>query len=334
MVGTYDLSVVIPNWNTMRLLRGCLQSILRETRKAFFEIIVVDNGSSDGSREMVKSQFPGVRLIENHRNVGFARACNEGIRMARGRYILLLNSDTVILDGALDRMVEFMDLHPNVGICGPKILNPDGSLNSMGGRNKRLFDPNWSAAAEDPLAALLRPFKTRFFDRREGRDPDKIADVDVVCGACLLVRRRVLDQIGLLDERLEIYNEEDDLCARAKEAGWRVYYFPKAEIIHYKGKTVRKREIAREIPIKAYKSKIVFHSKHHGKIAILLLILTLKTVALLQMLTYVIRYLVSPSKRERMKWNIYVRWHQLKCMAGLRSFPDESRDLSHRGGTD
>lgn len=316
MAKTRDLSIVIPSWNTRELLENCIRSIFRETKTTSLEIIVVDNGSSDGSKEMISSRFPGVRLIENDHNLGFAKASNQGIEATRGRYILLLNSDTAILASALDRMVRFMGLHLTVGACGPRILNPDGSLNSMGRQRKWLFQPNWSAAADDPLASLLSPFEFRFEQsRRQGRDPDEIADVDVVSGACLLIRRQVLDQIGLLDEELEIYNEEDDLCRRVQQAGWRICYFPKAEIIHHKGMTTNRARIAQGIPVKAYRTKIRFHRKYHGRIAVLLLRLVLMATTFLEMVAYTIRYLVSPSTRERLERKIRIRWRQLKCIA-------------------
>jgi GT2 family glycosyltransferase len=312
----YHLSIVIPNWNARELLQNCVRSVSQETRNISLEIIVVDNDSSDGSQEMISSRFPEVRLIENDRNRGFAKASNQGIEVARGRYILLLNSDTVILDGALDKMVRFMDLHLACGICGPKILNPDGSLQSMGRQRKGLFQPNWSATADDPLASLLSPFESRFEQsRRRGRDPDEIADVDVVSGACLLIRRKVLGQIGLLDEEFQIYNEEDDLCRRVKEAGWGIRYLPQAEVIHHKGMTIKWAQIAPEIPVKAYRGKIGFHRKYHGTIAVLLLRLLLKATTFLEMVAYTIRYLVSPFGGEKWERKIRIRWQQLKCMA-------------------
>lgn len=302
----HKITIVIVNWNTRELLQSCIQSIYKETLTPL-EIIVVDNASTDGSREMVRSQFPQVRLIQNNENKGYAKASNQGMNIAGGKYVLLLNSDTLIVDRALDKMVAFMDENPNVGVCGPKILNSDGSLQSTGRRNKGIFDPIWSPAAEDPLVSL-RIYSPQ--SRHRGRNVDEIAEVDVAAGACLLVRKSVLDNVGFFDEELDIFNEEDDLCRRVKKEGWRISYLPHAEVIHFTGQTTKKMEISESIPIMAYRSKLRFYKKYYGKGSVFLLIALTKALVLLEIVNYASQCFL-PSRRIRKK--MLRRWQLLRA---------------------
>jgi GT2 family glycosyltransferase len=228
---TPDLSICIPTLEAKTLLRECLRSIYANTRALAFEIIVVDNASQDGTVEMLQTEFPGVRVIVNDHNAGFSKPTNQALRISQGRYALLLNNDAVVLPDALDRLVAFADAHPAIGICGPKVLNRDGTLQKQ---CRRSFATPWDLFCYFSGLATLFP-KSRLFARYlvtyEGEDQTHA--VDAVSGSCMLIRRAGLDQIGWLDERFFAYQEDADYCFRAKKAGWQVYYYPAAHIIHY-----------------------------------------------------------------------------------------------------
>jgi len=227
---TLDLSICIPTLQAKDLLRECLRSIYAQTRCAF-EIIVVDNASRDGTVEMLRAEFPAVRVIVNATNVGFAKAMNQALRVSQGRYALLLNNDTVVLSNALDRLVAFVDAHAEIGICGPKILNRDGTLQKQ---CRRSYATPWDLFCYFSGLSTLFP-RSPLFARylMTYRDEDETHPADAISGACMLIRRAVLEQIGWLDERFFAYQEDTDYCLRAQRAGWRVYYYPEAQIIHY-----------------------------------------------------------------------------------------------------
>jgi GT2 family glycosyltransferase len=229
---TLDLSICIPTLQAKDVLRECLRSIYAHTHCAF-EIIVVDNASRDGTVEMLRDELPAVRVIVNATNVGFARAINQALRASQGRYALLLNNDTLVLPDALDRLVAFADAHPEIGICGPKILNRDGTLQKQ---CRRSFATPWDLFCYFSGLSTLFP-RSPLFARylMTYRDENETHPADAVSGACMLIRRAVIEQIGLLDEQFFAYQEDTDYCFRAKRAGWQVYYYPQAQIIHYGG---------------------------------------------------------------------------------------------------
>jgi hypothetical protein len=255
-----DLSVSIVNYNNKEYLESCLNSIYSNHLKIDFEVIVVDNGSSDGSVEMTKQVFPSVTLIENSRNEGFVIANNKGVRASQGRYILSLNNDTVILDDVLDTLVEFMDKHPEAGVCGPKVLNNDGTIQHQ---CKRGF-PTVSSLLYYYLGLHKIFPKSKIFGHylKTYLKTDEVNEVDSVSGACLMVRREVIKEVGLLDENFIMYGDDLDWCYRIKKAGWKVYYVPHAQIVHYGGRSSRK------LPYKSikwfYRAAAVFYKKHYA----------------------------------------------------------------------
>jgi N-acetylglucosaminyl-diphospho-decaprenol L-rhamnosyltransferase len=273
-VDTPDLSIIIVNWNTRDLLRECLAALTMDDRRwtmeplssivhrlSSTEIIVVDNGSADGSVEMVQREFPDVRLILNESNLGFARANNRGIAMSRGRYVLLLNSDTVASPAALEMLVAFMDAHSEAGVVGPRLLRPDGTAQPY-------------AFGGDPTLGYLL---YRGFSRLRGRylhdwETSAIQEVDWVSGACLMVRRAAIEQAGSLDEAMFMYFEDNEWCLRIRDAGWKVYYDPKAEIVHLGGQSLAKNPAARRA---YYESLRYFYRKHYSRAAQMLLALLL-----------------------------------------------------------
>jgi N-acetylglucosaminyl-diphospho-decaprenol L-rhamnosyltransferase len=255
---TMDLSVVVVSWNVLPLLRDCLRSIPSSAGNREHEIVVADNASTDGSADMVRAEFPTARLISNPENLGFARANNQGIRVSRGRYVVLLNSDTLAPPGALESLVSFMDVHEDAGAVGPRLLRPDGS-------------PQPFAFGRDPtLGYLLSRGVSRLISRRPLHDwtTGYVQEVDWVSGACLLARRSAIDAAGLLDERFFMYFEDNDWCLRFRQAGWRVYYDPLAEITHLGGQGLAQNPSAQKA---YYRSLSYYYGKHYGPPARLLL---------------------------------------------------------------
>ncbi|MBN3032996.1 MAG: glycosyltransferase [Candidatus Saganbacteria bacterium] len=228
-----DISVIIVNYNNQRFLEGCLGSLFAATRRARLEVIFVDNHSGDGSVEFVRRHYPQVKIIENRANLGFCRANNRGLKIYRGRYALLLNTDTIVKDGALDKMLEFMDAHPEAGAAGPKLLNADGTPQRQGGLFNRRF---WLA-----------------------REPVK---VDYVIGAALMVRRDAIERAGGLDDNFFFSNDDLDWCRRIRKAGWRVYFVPQAEIVHFGGFTINR--FKQRIFVEGFRGGLYFSRKHYG----------------------------------------------------------------------
>jgi GT2 family glycosyltransferase len=227
------ISICMVSLNAWEVLRACLNSLGQGAPGMEYDIIVVDNASSDGTPERLRAGFPYVRLIRNDRNVGFTRANNQAIAVSKGDYLLWLNTDTILRPDTVSGLASFLELHPKAGVVGPKVLNPDGTFQSQCRRS-----------LPTPLASLLYMLKLdRFFpeNRLAGRylmshlPVDQANQVDSVSGCCLMTRREVLNAIGPLDEDFFGFGEDIDWCVRAKNAGWEVWYFPGSEIIHLKG---------------------------------------------------------------------------------------------------
>ncbi len=254
-----DLTVIIINWNTRDDLRNCLNSIFRHPRKISIDVIVADNASEDGSREMVTDEFPQVRLVAHSTNLGFCAGNNRAVPENPGRFILFLNADTIVTACALDSLVEFADAHPEAGIFGPKLLNPDGSLQY----SCRRF-PNLGAGffRNTPLGRLFP--KNRFTSDYLMTDWDHTAPriVDWISGAALMIRRETLVQTGGFDEGFYMYCEDVDLCYRVHEIGQQVFYFPDAVIYHIIGRSSDK------VPTRAtwyfHTSMYRFYKKHYA----------------------------------------------------------------------
>ncbi len=262
MTPSIDVSVIIVNWNTRELLRDCLASVYAETRGIGLEVIVVDNASSDGSAVMVEAEFPQVRLIRNPDNRGFAAANNQGIAIATGRYVLLLNSDTRVLDRAISRSVEFADAHPEAGVVGCRTLLPDGTVQ----QNCYQFPSLLNLGLSLSRLPMLFP-RNRFFGRARMTwwAYDTVMPVDVVAGCFMLVRREALDQVGPMAEEYFMYSEDTDWCWRFHRAGWKVLYTPEPTITHYwKGSSS---QCAADMHILQRRSVLMFLEKKSGKLA-------------------------------------------------------------------
>jgi GT2 family glycosyltransferase len=250
-----NVSVVIVNWNTGMLLAECVRSVLANGAD---EVIVVDNASSDDSIAGVRAQFASVKVVENRENAGFARASNQAVRLSRGRYILLLNPDTRMVEGSLDRMVRFLESRPKAGAVGPRLLNTDGTLQVSAYPEPTLFREMWRLLHLDSVwPAGSYPMSSW--------PEDEAREVDVLTGACILLRREVLDAGDLLDERYFIYSEDQDLCRRLRSQGWDLYWEPDAVVVHHGGQSTR--QVKLEMFVQLYREKVSYFRKHHGRAA-------------------------------------------------------------------
>jgi len=252
------LSVIIVNYNVKEFLEQSLQAIRKAAQVQETEVIIVDNHSVDRSVETVRENFPWVRLIANDTNRGFAAACNQGIRESGGEYVLLLNPDTLVQEDTFSTMVAYLDEHPDVGMAGCKILNPDGSLQLA---CRRSF-PTLKTALPKVLGLSKLFPGSRLFGRYNLTylDEDEETSVDAVSGSFMMVRRQAIDTVGLLDESFFMYGEDLDWCYRFKEAGWDVRYVPATKIIHYKGESSKLAPF--DSYVEFYRAMILFVNKH------------------------------------------------------------------------
>jgi GT2 family glycosyltransferase len=257
-----DLSIIIVSWNTCRLLDECLQSVQQElatlaaNTNLCAEVFVVDNGSTDGSVEMVRTRYEDVQLIANQHNPGFAGANNQALALAHGRYSLLLNPDTVVLQDGLGALVRFMDEHPHAGAAGSRLLDADRTLQPSCSPAPTLARELWRMFHLDWLLSCGE-YDMRQWSLTEPRS------VDSVQGAAMLVRRSAYDQVGLLDASYFMYSEEVDWCTRIKRAGWEIYWVPASQIVHYGGQSSQ--QVADAMFLQLYRGKIQYFHKHWGR---------------------------------------------------------------------
>lgn len=228
------ISIVIVTWNCKKFAEECLDSLRAYSQDLQAEIVVVDNASRDGTPELVRDSYPGVTLIQNEDNLGFAKANNIGIRKTAGKYVCLVNPDVRVLDGCIEKMLAYMEKNPRIGLLGPRMLGADGkSYRSYMGAPTlwRMFCRALALDVLFPRSELFGGFLMPYFKR------DRIADVDVLNGWFLMTRREALNEVGLLDEKLFMYADDLDWSKRFHDAGWKVVYFPEAESLHYGGGT-------------------------------------------------------------------------------------------------
>ena len=307
-----DLSIIIVNWNTKEYLLHCIDSILQKKGSIPMEIIVIDNGSRDRSGEEVKRQFPGLRLIENGRNLGFAKAVNQGLRVSSGRYLLLLNPDTQLREGAIENLVSFMESHAEAGVAGAQLLKGDGS--------KQNSIANFPSLTTELLNKnLLRRLFPKKFPGKEKDYPEPI-EVDSVIGACMMVRRDVLDQVGLLDEDYFLFLEETDWCYRIKRAGWRIYHVPQAEAYHFQGKSAE--TVKKRARVEFYRSRYQFFKKNRGYLQWFILLIGLLIRLGFEFVTMIVASMITlfMIKGWREKLSIYAYlfgWHLRFCPEGM-----------------
>jgi hypothetical protein len=248
-----EVSIVIVSWNTANLLAACIDSILACHLGVSYEILVVDNCSSDGSQARLARDYPVVRLIQNSTNLGFSAATNIGILNSRGSLLLLLNSDTLINEASINGMVTFHHNNPNAGIVGGMLLNGDGSFQASYSRFPNLLQELLVASGIGHR--LMRGYPLH-------RNPDRVKRVDWVSGACLMVKREVFEDVGLFDEEYFMYSEEVDFQFRARKHGWSVYYLPSVQTIHLGGASQNRWQRRAMV----YRGKLLFYQKHYGKV--------------------------------------------------------------------
>ena len=226
-----NYSICIVTYKAHDLLRECLNSIYCSPVQASFEIIVVDNGSNDGTLEMLKADYPAIQVIANGANLGYTKPMNQALRRASGEYLIQLNPDTFVNSGALDTIYKYMQSNPQVGICAPKVLNRDGSMQWQCRRSEAR---PWDVITYFTRLGQLFPASPRFAGYlMTYKSPDEIYEVQAVSGSCMIIRRTVIDEIGYLDEDYFAYQEDTDFCFRARLTGWKIVYLPLAQIIHY-----------------------------------------------------------------------------------------------------
>lgn len=260
-----DLSIVIVNYNNLRVLKGCLPSLMPALEGINAEVILSDNGSSDGSLDWVRQNMPLVRILENGANLGFAEANNRAFSVACGRFILLLNPDTVVNNGALRPMFNFLETNPPVGAVACKLLNPDGSR-GISARTFPTLTTYWmqlsGLAYRYPRSQLCGRFNMTYWDG------DSARAVDWLCGAVLMFRREIMNHVGGLDPYFFLTYDEVDFCHRIKDAGYQVWYIPEGEIVHLEGQSEPQSNPKPEARIKYLtverNSRVRYFVKHHG----------------------------------------------------------------------
>jgi N-acetylglucosaminyl-diphospho-decaprenol L-rhamnosyltransferase len=278
------LSIVLVCWNNKAYLDPCLKSLYDTGMRNSFDVIVVDNGSTDGSQQMLAEKYPEVKIIQNDSNLGLGKASNQGIEATNGRYVLLLNNDTIVNGAAFDAMVDFFEEHPRVGAVGGKIFNPDGSVQSCYNHFSTLWEEFLIATR---LGEIFRPGYPSVMSG------DEIKSVDWMTSACLMVRRATLDEVGLLDEGYFIYGDEVDLQYRIKKAGWEIYYLPEATTIHYGGRSMTRWPRRKLV----YRGKLLFYKNHYGFLKTFVLRLMFGIISLGKLAYWGIAYLL-PGQRE------------------------------------
>jgi hypothetical protein len=253
------VSVIVVTWNGKKYALECVESLIAQQGPTTCEIIVVDNGSTDGTPDAITVRFPSVRLIRNSANLGFARANNIGMGLSRGRYVCLVNSDVVVPPGCLDHMVAFLDTHPEVGLLGPKMLSPEGGHGASVMRLPTVGNTLCCALGLHkvfPASSLLGGFSMDAYPY------DKTETVEVLTGWFWMVPRQALEKVGGLDEQFFMYGEDIDWCHRFRDAGWRVVFYPEAAALHYGAASSK--AAPKRFYVEMRRANLQYFRKHHG----------------------------------------------------------------------
>jgi GT2 family glycosyltransferase len=305
-----DISIIIVNWNTRELLLECLASIFETVKNMTFEVWFVDNASVDGSVESVKNNYPDINIIENERNLGFAAANNIALKRMNGRYALLLNTDATLTESAVDELYSFMEDNHKTGIACGQLLNMDGSKqNSIAN-----FPSLLSLLCNETVLRIL--FPNKFPSKRE--EYTTPLEVDSCIGACMIVRKEAMDEVGIFDEGYFFYLEETDWAYRMKQAGWKVFFVPTARIFHAQGKSVGK---SANKKIMFYRSRYYFFKKWHESTYIVIytaVFFRLLANTILSLLGVLFTLGLNGGIRKR--FNIYIQlifWHFRGCPLNL-----------------
>ncbi len=294
------LSIVILCWNDRKVIADCLQSIFSNTHSTEFEVIVPDNGSTDGSVEFIRRSYPQVQVIENGRNLRFAKANNVGIRASQGEYVLILNPDTIVHDGTLDRLIEFADQHPECGAFGCRVLNADGSY-QVSARPFASFKGEWIAALYMRwLGRVSQWFTSDSYPAWYGTTE---RHVDWVSGCFILVRSAVLKAIGGFDEQFFYYYEDMDLCRRVRQAGYPILYVPNVTITHLGGQSTKGRFTPLPFVLDSQVTRYLYYYKYYGRSGVRRARRLSFVSVLVRLLGFGLKQLVRPTEagRNRLK---------------------------------
>jgi hypothetical protein len=313
-----QVAVIIVSWNTRELLARCLSAVFASVPPPDVEVWVVDNGSTDGSPQMIAAGFPQVRLIRNSANVGFSRANNQVLRQIASDYALLLNPDAILPPETLGTLWGWMESHPAVGVVGPTLVNPDGSFQAAGNDFPRLFT-QWLTQA-----GLAHRMLGPYFPSHGPARVEAAVRTDWVGGACLLARAEAIRAVGLLDETFFMYSEETDWCFRMWRAGWEVNWLPAVHCIHYRGQSSRQALI--QTPARLALASYRFFRKHYGQPQTALLQAGMVIFGLAKALAFSLAYLTSGPRRGVWKAKAAANWR----MAQQGLAPD--RLAASRGG--
>lgn len=306
-----DISIIIVSWNAKDYLQKCIDSIFKESNKYNLEVIVVDNASSDGSEDMVRTRFPQVKLICNNDNLGFAKANNIGIKQSSGKYLGLINSDVEILSDCFSPLFCYMEEHRNIGMLGPRILNSDKTLQ----RSCRGFPTLWNLFCRALALDVFFPKVKLFGGKMLTYWPhDSISDVEVLSGCFWFINKKAIDDVGLLDEGFFIYAEDTDWCKRFFAAGWRRIYFPLVQAIHYGGAS------SENAPIRFYlemqRANLRYWKKHHSCFEQIVFLFIIFSHHAIRAIGGIVFYVIAPSKREYTYFKIK---RNLSCIKWLFS---------------
>ena len=294
------VAVIIVSWNTRELLAQCLAAVFASTAAPELEVWVVDNGSTDGSADMVKTRFPAVRLIENPGNVGFSRANNQALRLAQFDYALLLNPDAVVQPDTLHGLWRWLEDHPAAGAVGPTLLNPDGSFQAAANDFPRLLT-QWLI-----IAGLAHRLLGPYFPSHGPSSAQQAIRTDWMGGACLMVRARAIQAVGLLDEDFFMYAEEMDWCYRLWQARWEVYWLPTALCWHWRGQGSRQAQV--QTPARLAGASYLFFRKHYGQPRTALLQWGMVSLGLAKTAAFAAAYAASGMRRAAWKAKVAANW--------------------------
>jgi len=302
-----DFSVIIVSWNAKHYLIPCLDSLFDTVKNHSFEVFVVDNASTDGSPEAVEERFPSVEVIRNTQNLGFAKANNIALKQCVGRYLFLINSDVKILEGCMAEMIQFMDHHSEAGLTGPKILNPDGSLQP----HCRYAPSRWNTFCETVglhrLGKRWPVFSGQFMLHFRH---DTVRDVEVLSGCFWVARKTAYDQVGGLDETFFFYGEDIDWCCRYRKMRWNVLFNPKAQAIHYGGGS------SENSPIRFYlemqRADLQYWLKHYGRFGRFYYAFMILLRQGIRMMVELTRFLLKPSRRKAAELKLKRAWTTIR----------------------
>jgi hypothetical protein len=315
------VSIIIVSWNVRDCLSNCLKSVFATSSRISVEVFVIDNHSTDGSVEAVRREFPTVRLVENSVNVGFATANNQGIQQSSGEYVLLLNPDTLMLEGSLDRVLQVMESDAKVGVTGPKLLNEDGTIQYWCARAlprpRDSFFEYSKLSALFPRSRLFGRYLMGYWDHRDSRE------VECLSGACLFIRRRTLEEVGALDEGYPLYTEDTDWCHRVRDAGWKLYYCADAQVIHI-GQQSSSQNRGRST-VSAVYGVYRYHRKFNGRWAAVSAWLLLSMTSIFKLIAWSALGVTRIAGRERAAEQVRAYWEVCKLWPRSPKTGDRTR---------